>query len=51
MRNFVAFLQQSGEIGKTLAEMSIESQGAGDHNEKHQADRSLPSYWPSKGSK
>ncbi|ESE33331.1 hypothetical protein HMPREF1622_02971 [Escherichia coli A35218R] len=44
MRNFVAFLQYSGEIGKTLAEMSIERYSAGDHNEKHQADRSLPSY-------
>ncbi|EDS93701.1 hypothetical protein ESCAB7627_0803 [Escherichia albertii TW07627] len=38
MRNFVPFLQHSGEIGKTLAEMSIESPGAGDHNKKHQAD-------------
>ncbi|CCP96282.1 hypothetical protein ECK5_22310 [Escherichia coli O10:K5(L):H4 str. ATCC 23506] len=44
MRNFVAFLQHPGEIGKTLAEMSIERYSAGDHNEKHQADRSLPSY-------
>ncbi|XPE65217.1 hypothetical protein ACNKHU_18560 [Shigella flexneri] len=29
-------------MGKPLAEMSIESQGAGNRNEKRRANRSLP---------
>ncbi|MFP1497436.1 hypothetical protein ACLB1Q_27040 [Escherichia coli] len=49
MRNFEAFLQHSGEIGKTLAEMSIESHVLGHYNQKHQADCSCPHIGPAKG--
>ncbi|MFP1592154.1 hypothetical protein ACLB1M_24225 [Escherichia coli] len=49
VRNFVAFLQHSGGIGKTLAEMSIESQGAGDHNENIRQIVLCPDIGPAKG--
>lgn len=38
VRKFIAFLQHSGEMGKTLAEMSIERIAAHDHNVLHPAD-------------
>ncbi|MBJ9341917.1 hypothetical protein I5500_16420 [Citrobacter freundii] len=44
MRRFIRFLQQSVEMGKTSAEMSIESNAAGDHNVDHPADTHLPSF-------
>ena len=44
MRRFIRFLQQSVEMGKTSAEMSIESSAAGDHNVHHPADTLLPSF-------
>ncbi|KXA03503.1 hypothetical protein HMPREF0208_03351 [Citrobacter koseri] len=46
MRKFIFFLQRSGEMGKTLAEMSIERKAAGDHNVHHQADIRLPTFLP-----
>ncbi|EAU5159913.1 hypothetical protein EBH36_20160, partial [Salmonella enterica] len=49
VRIFSDFLQRSGEIGKTLAEMCIESPPLQDHNDDHQADSRLPSFYPHKG--
>ncbi|SBW26012.1 Hypothetical oxidoreductase YqhD [Citrobacter europaeus] len=46
MRRFIRFLQQSVEMGKTSAEMSIESNAAGDHNVHHPADTSCPLFLP-----
>jgi NADP-dependent alcohol dehydrogenase len=36
-------------MGKTSAEMSIESGAAGDHNVHHPADTLLPSFLPTQG--
>ncbi|HFW0856530.1 TPA: hypothetical protein ACIAVT_004329, partial [Salmonella enterica subsp. enterica serovar Virchow] len=49
VRIFSDFLQHSGEIGKTLAEMCIERHPSQDHNDDHQADSRLPSFYPHKG--
>ncbi|WP_218672099.1 hypothetical protein [Salmonella enterica] len=46
---FSDFLQRSGEIGKTLAEMCIERHPSQDHNDDHQAGSRLPSFYPHKG--
>jgi NADP-dependent alcohol dehydrogenase len=37
VRKFIAFLQRSGEMGKTLAEMSIERSASHYHNVHYQA--------------